>query len=73
MKKIMLLLFSFHQSPPDAGFASSGGHTVSLPAARGNASVRFILEFVVIQAKSVVIILRVVVGRLRPSTVASGW
>ncbi len=39
--------------------------------ARGNASVRFMLEFVVIPANSVVIILRVVVGRLRPAAVAA--
>jgi hypothetical protein len=71
VKRTLLLQFLFRRSPPDMAFASSGGHTVSLPAARGNASVRFMLEFVVIPANSVVIILRVVVGRLRPAAVAA--
>ncbi len=73
MKRTLLLQFLLQLSPPDSAFASSGGNGVSLSAARGNASVRFMLEFVVIPANSVVIFLSAVVGCLCPAAVEVGW
>jgi hypothetical protein len=45
LKNIRGIVIFFRRSPPDAAFASSGGHAVSLPAAGRNAFVRFVLEF----------------------------
>jgi hypothetical protein len=73
VKKTLLMQFLGQRSPPNAAFASLGGHTVYLPAARGNTSVRFMLEFVVIPGNSVVAILRVVVGHLHPAGAAARW
>jgi hypothetical protein len=73
VKRTLLLRFLLRRSPPDAAFASSGGRAVSLPVARGNASVRFVLEFVVIPTNSVVIFLSVVVRCLPPAAAAAGW
>jgi hypothetical protein len=73
VKRTLLLQFLLWRSPPDAAFASSGGHAVSLPAARGNASVRLMLEFVVVPANSVDFFLSVVVGCLCPARTAAGW
>jgi hypothetical protein len=73
VKRTLLLRFLLRRSPPDSAFASSGGRAVSLPVARGNASVGIVLEFVVIPTNSVVVFLSVVVRCLPPAAAASGW
>ncbi len=73
VKRTLLLRFLLRRSPPDATFASSGGRAVSLPVARGNASARLMLEFVVIPTNSVVVFLSVVVRCLPPAAAGAGW
>ena len=73
VKRTLLLRLLLRRSPPDAVFASLGGRAVSLPVARGNASVRLVLEFVAILTNSIVVFLSVVVRCLPPAAAAEGW